>query len=53
MQEHRVYGPPGTGKTTYLTKYVENAAKHYGPGDVMVASYTTAAAVLGENSDKT
>ncbi len=44
VTEHRVYGPPGTGKTTYLQKYCENAAEHYGGYRVMVCSYTTAAA---------
>lgn len=44
MIEHRVYGPPGTGKTRYLTGAVEEAANNYGPGAVMVSSYTTTAA---------
>lgn len=46
MQEHRVYGPPGTGKTTYLTKMVEHAASTLGGGNVMVSSFTKAAAEI-------
>ena len=42
--EDRVYGPPGTGKTTYLGRQVNIAAKKYGGSNVMVTSFTRAAA---------
>lgn len=45
MTEFRVFGPPGTGKTTYLARQIAQAVDKYGAGDVMVASFTRAAAV--------
>ena len=42
--EFRVMGPPGTGKTTYLAKQIEHAAEKHGSENVVVASYTKAAA---------
>lgn len=42
--EHRVYGPPGTGKTTWLRNQTEKWAREYGSDNLMVASFTRAAA---------
>lgn len=42
--EQRIYGPPGTGKTTKLTSMVAETAAAIGPANIMVASFTTAAA---------
>jgi DNA helicase-2/ATP-dependent DNA helicase PcrA len=42
--EHRVFGPPGTGKTTYLARQIEQASRSYGVENVLVASFTRAAA---------
>lgn len=42
--EYRIFGPPGCGKTTYLTKQIKNAVEKRGPGEIMVASFTKAAA---------
>lgn len=39
-----VLGPPGTGKTTFLTGSVKNTALLRGSNNVVVASFTTAAA---------
>lgn len=44
MAELRVFGPPGTGKTTFLTKQIRAAAKQFGSDNVLVASFTKAAA---------
>lgn len=44
-KETRIFGPPGTGKTTYLARQIELAAEKYGPENVIVASFTKAAAV--------
>lgn len=44
MKHYSVIGPPGTGKTTYLKGQVENAARAFGDGGVMVCSLTRAAA---------
>jgi superfamily I DNA/RNA helicase len=43
-QEFRVFGPPGTGKTTNLKAQIDAACKKYDPYDIMVASFTNAAA---------
>ncbi len=42
--EYRIFGPPGTGKTTYLTKQIEIAASRTNPNNILVASFTKAAA---------
>lgn len=46
MSEHRVYGPPlGAGKTTYIRRQAERAIEAgYGSGELMLCSYTRAAA---------
>lgn len=43
--EYRVFGPPGTGKTTYLIHSIQNALEKYAPEDILVCSYTRAAAI--------
>lgn len=43
-KEFRIFGPPGTGKTTYLTRQLNRAAEVVGPQNIMVASFTKAAA---------
>lgn len=49
--EQRVSGPPGTGKTTWLSKAVHSTVVARQTPNVMVASFTTAAAaeVAGRN----
>jgi len=42
--EFRILGPPGTGKTTFLSRQIEKYADQYGPENIVVASYTKAAA---------
>ena len=42
--ETRIMGPPGTGKTTYLARQIETAAEKHGAENIVVASYTKAAA---------
>lgn len=42
--EYRIFGPPGTGKTTYLSRQVEAAVDKHGKQNLIVASYTRAAA---------
>lgn len=49
--EFRVLGPPGTGKTYYLAKQIERAAEKHGAENVIVASYTKAAATTLINRD--
>lgn len=44
MKEVRVYGPPGVGKTTWLVRQIDNALVKYWPQDIMVSSFTKAAA---------
>ena len=44
MREYRTLGPPGTGKTTWLTRQIEKAASKYGAENIMVSSFTKAAA---------
>jgi len=44
-QEYRVYGPPGCGKTTWIKNQIERAVKIYEPEDIIVTSFTKAAAV--------
>jgi DNA helicase II / ATP-dependent DNA helicase PcrA len=48
----RVLGPPGTGKTTYLTKELKLVTQKYGAHNVIVSSFTKAAAqeLVGRNS---
>ena len=44
-EEYHIYGPPGTGKTSRLaTKYIPEAVAKHGPDNVIVASFTKAAA---------
>lgn len=45
MTEFRVFGPPGTGKTTYLARQIAQAVDAHGADQVLVASFTRAAAV--------
>ena len=40
----RVFGPPGTGKTTYTSKCITEAAEKFGSENILVASFTKAAA---------
>src|SRR5689334_15297918 len=40
-----VLGPPGTGKTTYIKNQVEKRLTKYDGSDIMLTSYTRAAAV--------
>jgi superfamily I DNA/RNA helicase len=42
--EWRIFGPPGTGKTTYTAKQVERAAAKYGADQILVTSFSRAAA---------
>lgn len=51
IREERIWGPPGTGKTTTLSRLILDAVKHYGSDNVLVASFTKAAAVelVGRN----
>ena len=42
--EFRVFGPPGTGKTYYLTKQTESALRKYTPSELLIVSFTKAAA---------
>jgi len=44
VKETRVFGPPGTGKTTYTSRCITEAASKYGPDNILVASFTKAAA---------
>lgn len=45
--EYRIFGPPGTGKTTSLSRQIRRAVDRYGPGSVLVTSFSrTAAAEL-------
>ena len=44
-REFRVFGPPGTGKTTYLSRQIVRAVGAYGAENVLVTSFTRAAAV--------
>lgn len=50
-QEHRIFGPPGTGKTTYLASTVTATAKHRHTSQIIVGSFTRAAAheIAGRN----
>ena len=43
-REFRIFGPPGTGKTTNVTRQVRRAVERYGPGGVLVTSFSRAAA---------
>lgn len=43
-KEMQILGPPGTGKTTYLADQVAVAVGARGSGEVMIASFTKAAA---------
>jgi len=43
-QFHATYGPPGCGKTTNLAKHARNAASESRPENVVIASFTNAAA---------
>lgn len=42
--EHQVYGSPGTGKSTYLSKQIVHAVEKYGSNEIIVTSFTRAAA---------
>lgn len=42
--EFRLFGPPGTGKTTWMSKQISVAAQKFGASNVLVASFTKAAA---------
>ena len=44
INETRVFGPPGTGKTTYTSKQITYAAEQFGAENILVASFTRAAA---------
>lgn len=44
MKEIRVYGPPGVGKTTWLARQIERARLKHPPNEIMVSSFTRAAA---------
>lgn len=43
--EHQIFGSPGTGKTTYMSRQIKLAAQKHGSENIMVASFTKAAAV--------
>lgn len=43
-REFHTFGPPGTGKTTWLIKQIERACAAYSAEEVLVASFTRAAA---------
>lgn len=45
VQEFRMFGPPGTGKTTQISAYVKDAVMKHGSANIMVASFTKAAAL--------
>lgn len=49
--EYRVFGPPGTGKTTYLSKTIEETVAQVPPNQVLVSSFTKAAAQELNNRD--
>jgi DNA helicase-2/ATP-dependent DNA helicase PcrA len=42
--EYRIFGPPGTGKTTNLSRQIRRAVERFGPGSVLVTSFSRAAA---------
>lgn len=42
--EFHTFGPPGTGKTTWLMQQIERALQKYRPEEILVASFTRAAA---------
>jgi DNA helicase-2/ATP-dependent DNA helicase PcrA len=44
-EEFRIYGPPGCGKTTYLSDQIAKAAHARGSDNILVASFTKAAAM--------
>lgn len=51
VTEMRVFGPPGTGKTTFVQRHVKKAAQRVGSENIVVASFTRAAAaeLIGRN----
>jgi DNA helicase-2/ATP-dependent DNA helicase PcrA len=42
--EYLVFGPPGAGKTTSLARHVRRAVDEYGPGAILVTSFSRSAA---------
>lgn len=44
VHETHLIGPPGTGKTTWLQAQVRNGLKKYSPSEILVMSFTRAAA---------
>lgn len=42
--EYHTFGPPGTGKTTWLMDQIQRALTKYEPHEILVASFTRAAA---------
>ncbi len=42
--EYRIFGPPGTGKTTNLTRQIRRAVDRFGADNILVTSFSRAAA---------